>query len=161
MKRSVLILAFGLAGAPAGSLFAQKSAPPASCVPEDKTVIESEVLCFKNGGLDIGYDAQDGVKAACMTDKRVQRVCGPDGRLTRLQAYRLWFDRLKRFEADCLANGGAFAYDDPAFSEPQDDSFCLQAQPEVGSNMFESSLCNYRSACPSVAVTCRYSCDDA
>ena len=65
-----------------------------------------------------------------MTSKEVQGRCGPDGRLTRLHAYTQWFNKLKQFENHCAAEGGTFAYEDPNFAEPQDESFCLQAVPE-------------------------------
>ena len=111
-----------------------------------------------SGGIDIGYYSEDGIKVACMKDKEVQGMCGPDGSLTRLHAYAAWMTKLKQFQDSCSDSGGNFAYQDAAFQEPQDESFCLQAQPEVGANMFEDSLCNYRSVCPAVTVVCNFPC---
>jgi hypothetical protein len=93
-----------------------------------------------------------------MKDKQVQGICGPDGSITRLHAYVAWMTKLKQFQDTCADNGGTFAFQDASFQEPADESFCLQAQPEVGSSMFEDPLCNYRSVCPAVTVTCNFSC---
>ena len=76
----------------------------------------------------------------------MQGLCGPDGRLTRLRAYTAWYNKLKQFQDSCAAQGGTFSYQDPSFAEPQNESYCLQAVPEVGSSMFEEPLCNYRSS---------------
>ncbi len=130
----------------------------ALCGPEQKTVVESEVKCFPSGGVDIGYMSDEGVKVACMQDQRVKSVCGPDGQVTRLQAYRAWYSKLSEATAACHAKGGNIAFADPRFVEPTDETYCMQAQPEVGSNMFEGSLCNYRAVCPAITVVCEFSC---
>jgi hypothetical protein len=162
MKRIVWMgcLAAFTAALGSGPAWAYRQTASGQCLPDEKALIESEVRCFSGAGLDIGYLADDGLKVACMENKQVQSACGPDGRLTRLHAYSAWFTNLKQFEAKCNESGGVFAYGDPNFSEPQNESFCLQAQPEVGTNMFEGSLCNYRSICPSVAVVCEHPCGD-
>lgn len=129
-----------------------------SCRAPENAVIDSEVRCVESGGINIGAGSEDGIKVACMESKQVQSQCGPDGRLTRLRAFTTWFNKLKQFEGECLSSGGSFSFHDPKFTEPQNESFCLQAQPEVGSNMFEEPLCNYRSVCPAITVTCEYAC---
>lgn len=129
-----------------------------SCVPEEKSVIDAEARCFEDGGMDIGFMGDEGFKVACLRDARVKSVCGPDGRVTRLNAYREWFARLKQAENACSARGGRFLYEDPNFTEPTDESFCMQAQPEVGSTMFESATCNFRAVCPSITVVCEFKC---
>jgi hypothetical protein len=93
-----------------------------------------------------------------MENKQVQGLCGPDGRLTRLRAYSSWYNKLKHFQDSCTGEGGTFAFQDSAFSEPQNESYCLQAVPEVGASMFEEPLCNYRSVCPAVTVVCERPC---
>ncbi len=128
------------------------------CGPSQSKVIDSEVRCVDQGGISIGIGDEEGAKVACMQSKVVQNRCGPDGRLTRLRAYTVWLDKLSQFERTCNASGGTFAYQDPTFVEPVDESYCLQAIPEVGSNMFEEPLCNFRSICPPVTVLCETSC---
>jgi hypothetical protein len=145
-----------LASAPASA--ARRASAPSACPAPQTHVIDSEARCFESGGLRIDFHGDEGIKVACLQDKRVQNVCGPDGRLTRLQAYTSWFARLKQFENTCTGRGGVFSFQDSRFTEPQDESFCLQAQPEIGSNMFEEPLCNYRSLCPAVAVVCEFPC---
>jgi hypothetical protein len=130
------------------------------CVSHVTSVIDAEARCVDNGGISIRSGGDDGIKVACMQDKEVKGRCGPDGRLTRLRAYSEWFTKLKRFENECASGGGTFAYQDANFAEPQDESYCLQAVPEVGSNMFEEPLCNYRSLCPAVEVVCDRSCPE-
>jgi len=130
----------------------------ANCGNPEKILIGSEARCFEAGGVDIGYLSEEGIKVACMQDQRVRSVCGPDGQVTRLQAYRQWFSKLKEAEAACAASGGDLAFEDPLFSEPTNETFCAQAQPVVGSNMFEGALCNYTAACPTVTVVCEKSC---
>jgi hypothetical protein len=152
MKRlSLMICAF----LTAGILRAENQ-----CVPDQTQVIESEVRCVDQGGINIGAGDADGAKGACMANKEVQNRCGPDGRLTRLRAYTTWFNKLKQFEDVCAADGGTFSYQDPNFVEPQDESYCLQAVPEVGSTMFEEPLCNFRSLCPAVTVVCERTCPE-
>ena len=124
------------------------------CAPEQMKVIESEVRCVDEGGISIGLGEEEGAKVACMASREVQNRCGPDGRLTRLHAYTVWFDHLKQFEQTCAQSGGTFSFKDPNFVEPQDESYCLQAIPEVSSSMFEEPLCNFRSLCPAVTVVC-------
>jgi hypothetical protein len=131
-----------------------------SCAPSESTSISSEARCVKDGGISIALADEEGAKVACMASKEVQGRCGPDGRITRLHAYTEWFNKLKEFEDRCAAEGGTFSYQNPNFIEPADESFCSQAVPEVGSNMFEESLCNYRSFCPEVTVVCERSCND-
>lgn len=150
MKRTFVIVAAAFL---TRALWAQ-----GQCVAHESAVIDSEVRCVDNGGISIGFTGEEGIKVACMQDKVVQGACGPDGRLTRLRAYAAWFNKLRKFENECTAEGGTFAFKDAQFAEPQDESYCLQAVPEVGSNMFEEPLCNYRSLCPSVAVLCERSC---
>ncbi len=130
------------------------------CVPTQSKMIGSEVRCVDQGGISIGIGDEEGAKVACMQSKVVQNRCGPDGSITRLHAYTVWLDKLKQFERSCTAAGGTFAYQDPAFVEPQDESYCLQAIPEVGSNMFEEPLCNFRSVCPPVTVVCEHTCNE-
>jgi len=127
-------------------------------MPDDMRVINTETRCFPSKGIDIGYMGDEGVKVACLRDKRVQSTCGPDGRLTRLQAYREWLAQVQQFQNVCTSKGGSFSYQDPTFVEPHDESFCLQAQVEVGSSMFEDPLCNVRSMCPAVTVVCQHPC---
>ena len=128
------------------------------CQPTQTSIIEAEARCVDSAGISIGLIGEEGVKVACMEDRQVQGLCGPDGRLTRLRAYTAWFNKLKQFEDSCTTGGGTFAFQDPNFKEPQNESFCLQAVPEVGSNMFEEPLCNFRSSCPAVAVVCDRPC---
>lgn len=128
------------------------------CQQDQSSVISAENRCVNSGGIDIGYYSDDGMKVACMKNKEVEGQCGPDGSLTRLHAYAAWMTKLKQFQDSCADSGGTFAYEDPTFQEPQDESYCLQAQPEVGANMFEDSLCNYRSVCPAVTVVCSFPC---
>lgn len=130
------------------------------CLPHEATVIDSEARCVENGGISIGFNGEDGVKVACMEDKQVRGLCGPDGRITRLRAYTDWYNKLKHFQDSCTDQGGTFSFQDNAFVEPQNESYCLQAVPEVGSNMFEEPLCNYRSACPAVTVVCERRCSE-
>jgi hypothetical protein len=152
MKKSILILAAGFLTT---SLWSADL-----CVPEQTSVIDAEVHCIKDGGISIAKDSEeDGITVSCMEDSKVKQLCGPDGRITRLRAYTEWFGKLKQFEDQCAADGGTFAYQDPTFSEPKNESFCLQAVPEVNASMFEEPLCNYRSICPAVAVVCERSCD--
>jgi len=129
-----------------------------ACRPEQSSVISAEDRCMDSGGIDIGYFSGDGLKVACMKNKQVQGTCGPDGSLTRLHAYAAWMTKLKQFQDSCSDKGGSFAYENSAFQEPQDESYCLQAEPEVGANMFEDSLCNYHSVCPPVTVVCNFPC---
>ena len=153
MKKVILL---GLVSLFAAPRFARAAAD--QCVPEETAVIDSEAHCVDNGGIDIGESDSEGIKVACLESKRVQNTCGPDGRLTRLHAYTLWFNKLQAFQAHCMNEGGTFSYDDNAFVEPHDESFCLQAQPEISSNMFEEPLCNYRSLCPAIKVVCSVDC---
>jgi hypothetical protein len=151
MKRTILTL---MAVLLSGSAWAAEQ-----CVPNKTGVIDSQVRCVADGGINIGID-EEGAKVACMASKEVQGRCGPDGRLTRLHAYTTWFNKLKEFESSCTSQGGTFSYQDPNFIEPQDESYCLQAIPEVGSNMFEEPLCNFRSVCPAVTVVCEKPCPE-
>jgi hypothetical protein len=130
------------------------------CAPSESKMIESEARCVNQAGISIGLSEEDGAKVACMQSKVVQNQCGPDGQLTRLHAYESWMSRVKNFEDSCTAQGGKFAYQDPNFVEPQDESFCNQAIPEVTSNMFEEPLCNFRSICPTVTVVCERTCPE-
>ncbi len=132
------------------------------CVPHETSVIDSEVRCVNDGGISIGEDAEEaGAKVACMQAQKVKTLCGADGQITRIRAYGEWFGKLKRFQDECAAEGGTFAFQDPTFVEPHNESYCLQAVPEIGSSMFEEPLCNYRSLCPAVAVTCERTCSEA
>jgi hypothetical protein len=135
------------------------SAQANPCVPQQTEVIHADAHCVDGGGINIGFNGEEGIKVACLRDRQVQGICGADGSLTRLRAYNAWYKKLKQFEADCLTSGGTFAYQDPTFREPENESFCLQAQPEVGTGMFEEPLCNFRSVCPAVTVTCEVPCD--
>ncbi len=130
------------------------------CEVHKDMVIDSEARCVEQGGISIGLAEEDGAKVACMESKEVQSRCGPDGRLTRLQAYTVWFNKLKKFENSCSAQGGTFSFQDPHFSEPVNESFCMQAIPEFGASMFEEPLCNFRSVCPAVTVMCERSCSE-
>ena len=152
MKKAFLILAQVLM---ASALWASNQ-----CASHETKVIDSEARCIENGGISIGFTGDDGVKVACMEDKQVQGLCGPDGSLTRLRAYSGWFNKLKQFQEDCSGQGGTFSFQDPAFAEPQNETYCLQAVPEVGSSMFEEPLCNYRSVCPAVTVICDRACKE-
>jgi len=152
MKKDLILLAMILSTA---SLWAANP-----CAPRETRIIDSEARCVDNGGISIGFTGDDGAKVACLEDKHVQGLCGPDGRLTRLRAYTAWFNKLKQFQDGCTARGGTFSYQDPSFTEPQDESYCLQAAPEIESSMFEEPLCNYRSLCPAVSVVCDRSCSD-
>jgi hypothetical protein len=152
MKRMLNIVAWCLLVAPS---WAERQ-----CAANESKVIDAEVRCVDQGGISIGMAEDEGIKVACMANKEVQGRCGPDGRLTRLHAYTVWFNKLKDFENSCAAQGGAFSFQDPNFIEPADESFCLQSIPEVGSNMFEEPLCNYRSVCPAVTVHCDRMCPD-
>jgi hypothetical protein len=152
MKKRYLILAALLAPSPLCAA--------GQCQATTTVVIDSDARCVEQGGINIGISEEEGGKVACMASKEVQAQCGPDGRLTRLHAYSVWFNKMKQFEDSCAAQGGTFSYQDPNFVEPQDESFCLQAIPEMGSNMFEEPLCNYHSFCPSVTVVCDRSCPE-
>src|SRR5947209_16002910 len=68
------------------------------CLPQKSTIIAAENRCVEAGGIDIGYYGDDGIKVACMRDKRVQGACGPDGSVTRLHAYVAWMTKLKQFQ---------------------------------------------------------------
>ena len=127
------------------------------CLGEEQTVISSEAQCVPNG-INIDYYGDEGIKVACLSDQRVRSECGPDGRLTRLNAFTTWMRKAKAFEAACLAKGGTFDYAEPNFTEPTNESFCLQAEPIIGNSMFEDALCNYRSLCPAVKVVCHMGC---
>jgi len=152
MKQVLILLAIVLV---TGPLWAA-----GRCAALESSVIDSEARCVDNGGISIGFTGDDGAKVACMEDRQVRSLCGPDGRITRLRAYTTWFNKLKQFQDSCAAQGGSFSYQDPSFVEPQDESYCLQAVPEVGSSMFEEPLCNYRSLCPAVTVVCDRACSD-
>jgi len=152
MKKGFIVLALILV---TGPLWAA-----GQCVAHETTVIDSEARCVDNGGISIGFSGDDGVKVACMEDRHVRGLCGPDGSLTRLRAYTAWFNKLKQFQDSCAAQGGTFYYQDPSFAEPQNESYCLQAVPELGSSMFEEPLCNYRSLCPAVTVVCDRPCSE-
>ena len=152
MKRLYLILVLPLI---AGPLYAA-----GQCMAHESVVIDSEARCVDQGGINIGISEEDGAKVACMANKEVQGRCGPDGRLTRLHAYTVWFNKMKQFEASCSSEGGTFSYLDPNFVEPADESYCLQAIPEIGSSMFEEPLCNFRSVCPAVTVVCERPCPE-
>ena len=130
------------------------------CVPDQTKVIETDVRCVDQGGISIGLGDEEGAKVACLESKEVQNRCGPDGRMTRLHAYEAWLKMLKQFENTCTAGGGTFSYQNPTFIEPQDESYCRQAVPEVGTSMFEEPLCNFRSTCPPVTVVCERSCPE-
>ncbi len=130
------------------------------CVPSQTTVIDAQARCVDQGGISVGLSEEEGAKVACMANREVQGRCGPDGRLTRLHAYTIWFSKMKKFEASCTSVGGTFSYQDANFVEPQDESFCLQAIPEIGSSMFEEPLCNFRSVCPAVTVVCDRPCPE-
>jgi len=127
------------------------------CVPPQSMVIDAEVHCAPKG-ISIGLGDEEGAKVSCMANKEVQGRCGPDGQITRLHAYTLWFNKVKEFERSCTSQGGTFSYKDPNFIEPSDESYCQQAIPEVSANMFEEPLCNFRSACPGVTVVCERPC---
>ena len=115
---------------------------------------------MKNDGISIGLSEEEGAKVACMENKTVQGQCGQDGQITRLHAYESWLTSVKKFEDSCTARGGTFSFQDPNFIEPQDETYCQQAVPEVTSNMFEEPLCNFHSTCPSVTVVCERSCPE-
>lgn len=127
------------------------------CAPPQVTVIDAKATCDPNG-ISIGGDAEDSSTFACLASKTVQNRCGPDGQLTRLRAYQLWLKRLKAAESACASHGGTFSFSDRGFVEPDNEAFCAQAVPEVGSNMFEDVLCNFHSECPTVKVQCEKSC---
>jgi hypothetical protein len=148
MKR--YLLAAVLMSLPAGLL-------AETCLDAKEAVISAEAKCVDTG-INIDYYGDQGVKVACLSDARVRSECGPDGHLTRLNAFTTWMRKAKEFEAGCLTQGGSFAYAEPNFTEPVDESFCLQAQPIVGKSMFEDALCNYRSVCPAVKVVCHFEC---
>jgi len=152
MKRLFLILAL--------PLFAGPVLAAGQCMAHESAVIDSQVRCVDQGGISIGISDEEGAKVACMESKEVQGRCGPDGRITRLHAFTVWYNKMKQFESSCAAEGGTFSYQDAGFIEPQDESFCLQAVPEIGSNMFEEPLCNFRSVCPAVTVVCERSCPE-
>lgn len=154
MKRTLIAVAVGM-------LLGLGSVARASdqCRPPEQVMIDTEARCFPAGGLAIDYFGEEGGKVACMQNKEVTRVCGPDGRVTRLRAFTLWYNKVKQYEASCNAKGGVFNYQDANFVEPTNESYCLQAQPEVGSNMFEEPLCNYRAMCPSTPVVCSFPCE--
>jgi len=129
-----------------------------ACRPEQLGVVDAEARCVDKGGIAIGFVGDAGAKGACMANDQVQAACGRDGQGTRRLAFAQWLGHLKEFERHCMEEGGSFAFKDRSFSEPSDETFCLQAQPEIGSNMFEEPLCNYRSLCPAVTVVCSFSC---
>jgi hypothetical protein len=130
------------------------------CVPHQTTAIEAEARCSPQEGISINVDPGNGTVADCLRDKHVQTICGPDGRLTRLRAYTAWLNQLKRFEDQCALEGGAFSFEDTDFAEPANESFCPPAVVEITSNMFEETLCNYRSVCPPVKVVCDRPCPE-
>jgi hypothetical protein len=151
MKRSSLLVLLLLLATGAASQAEQ-------CRGDRQSVISSEAKCVDSGGINIDYYGDQGIKVACLSDKRVQSECGADGRLTRLHAFTDWMHKLKEFESGCLVQGGRFAFAEATFNEPADESFCLQSQPIVGNSMFEDALCNYRSLCPAVKVVCQFEC---
>src|SRR5262245_45900619 len=135
MKRYFLVLGALLAAGPVGAARpwgeARQSSAAGHCLANESKVIDSEARCVDSGGISIGAGDEDGAKVACMENKDVQNRCGPDGRLARLHAYTAWFNKLKKFEDACAAEGGTFSYKDPGFIEPEDESFCSQPIPEV------------------------------
>jgi hypothetical protein len=153
MKRFALLLVAGWMSCPS---WGQEQ-----CLPHETSVIDEEAHCVDSAGISIADTPDDsGLKVACMRDQKVKSLCGADGQITRLHAYSQWFKKLQQFEDHCAADGGTFGFQDPTFAEPKNESYCLQAVPEVSSNMFEEPLCNYRSLCPAVTVICERTCSE-
>lgn len=132
-------------------------AAPALCQSQRSSIITAEDRCSKSG-IDIHYSGEDGQTVACLKAKEVQANCGPDGLLTRQQAYRLWYGKLQEFQSTCMTQGGHFIFQDSDFVEPQNESFCMPAEPEIGTSMLEDTLCNFHSVCPAVTVLCQFDC---
>ena len=97
---------------------------------------------------------------ACATDAQVKHICGDDGGLARTHAYSKWINALNRFQDSCRQNGGTFAYSDPDFADPVDESFCSPPRLLAKSSYLEDTLCNYISVCPGVKVSCHYDCNE-
>ncbi len=131
-----------------------------ACGTTETKVIEAQARCMDKGGVSIGENIEGDATYSCLLNKDVQNRCGPDGSLTRLRAYQDWLKKLKEFESTCVTGGGTFAFGDPYFTEPSSESYCRQAEPEITSNMFEDTVCNFKSACPPVKVACEYSCSE-
>lgn len=127
------------------------------CAPARAFTIESKATCA-DPGIAIGGNPEESSTFSCLANKAVQNRCGPDGSLTRLRAFQVWLKKLQEAQSSCTTSGGTFTFADSQFSEPMNESFCLQAVPEVSSNMFEDTLCNYHSACPAVQGHCEYAC---
>jgi hypothetical protein len=153
MKTGKIVGMVGIAG-----LFFMNTAPRA-CAAQDScqqqtALLESESRCADNDGIPT---TSGGGKVGCFADPAVLNACGPEGRLTRLHAWSEWLRKLKDFQSQCAVKGGEFAFADPNFTEPSDESFCLAARPEVGNSFFEEPTCNFRSLCPAVQVVCQLS----
>jgi hypothetical protein len=147
----------------AGSLLltAPFAAAQSRCGSMKSETIEAQAKCVDQGGVSVGGEEGDVSNTfSCLESKAVQNRCGPDGNLTRLRAFQTWLKKVKSFEASCTAQGGQFAYADPNFMEPTNETFCDQAVPETSSNMFEDSLCNFHSRCPAVKVICEPACSE-
>ncbi len=152
--RHLLLIAFGLLVAPGMARASDKM-----CGSSQREMISAQARCVDQGGVSLGDSVEDDSSTfACLQSKEVQNRCGPDGSLTRLRAFQGWLKKVKAFEEDCTSKGGAFSYEDPHFMEPTSESFCAQAVPEISTNMFEDSLCNFQSACPEVKVRCETTC---
>lgn len=128
-----------------------------ACGPAKTYTIESKASC-SDSGVAIGGDPEESSTFSCLASKAVQNRCGPDGSLTRLRAFQLWLKELQKVQSACTAGGGTLTYEDSRFTEPMNESFCSQAVPEVKSNMFEDTLCNFHSGCPAVVVRCERPC---
>lgn len=151
MKRIVPLCLLVLAAAAPGR------GEDALCAPPKETVIQSKANCTDTG-VAIGVDTEESSAFACLSSKAVQNRCGPDGSLTRLRAFQTWLKKLHETEVACTSRGGTFTYEDPQFAEPTNESFCSQAIPDVSTNMFEDTLCNFHSSCPEVKVRCDRPC---
>jgi hypothetical protein len=129
----------------------------ASCPNPEAMTIQVHGTCLDKG-MSVGYQNSGSAKLVCLESNALHNACGTDGSLARRHAFSDWFNRVKEYEGDCESRGGTFAYADPGFHEPYDESFCMTANPTVETNMLEDTLCNYRSDCPPTPVTCMFKC---
>ena len=132
----------------------------ARCVeaPDEFATLSSEGHCLEGQGIPVVDAMVESASLACVVDPQVRSTCGADGQLARVHAFKNWLNNARNFENHCAATGGTFAYSNPNFREPSQESFCNAPHPETSSSMFEETYCNYKSACPAAEVVCRHTC---
>jgi hypothetical protein len=154
---SIILLIAGVFTPP--SVYAHPVKKNTSCVPNQAASIQSITHCTDEPGFAVFAGGDEISDSDGWKDTRIQNVCGPGGRLTRLQAWSSWLKQVQDFQDQCEVNGGEFAYMDSGFTEPKDDSFCLPPQLQKGYTSLEDPTINVIAACPAVHVSCRYTCN--